>query len=302
MAKAFGFVDYGGPETQEFLDRPVLEPGLGQLAIAVRAAGVNPVDWKVRRGWLGQVRELPSVMGSEAAGVVERVGPGVTGFTPGDEVFGIAAAGAFAEQTLLSAASSAVKPAKVGFDQAATLPVAAATADDAVRDVGVGAGQTLLILGIAGGVGSAAAQIARSRGIHVIGTAGDANQKYVESLGAVRIRYGEGVADRIRAAAPDGVDGLLDLVGGDDARAAAVTLEDRSRLVSTADPTTAEELGGRYLTRSTSPGTLAALAELVAAGELDPHIVSRYPLSRAAEAIALVESGHARGKVVLDIG
>ncbi|MFF7454027.1 NADP-dependent oxidoreductase [Kitasatospora sp. NPDC008115] len=302
MAKAFGFVDYGGPETQEFLDRPVLEPGLGQLAITVRAAGVNPVDWKVRRGWLGQVRELPAVMGSEAAGVVDRVGPGVTGFSPGDEVFGIAAAGAFAEQTLLSAASSAVKPAKVGFDQAATLPVAAATADDAVRDVGVGAGQTLLILAVAGGVGSAAAQIARSRGIRVIGTAGDANRGYVESLGAVQIRYGEGVADRIRAAAPDGVDGLLDLVGGDDARAAAVTLADRSRLVSTADPTTAEELGGRYITRSTSPETLAALAELVAAGELDPHIASRYPLSRAAEAIALVESGHARGKVVLDIG
>ncbi|WP_380281277.1 NADP-dependent oxidoreductase [Kitasatospora purpeofusca] len=302
MAKAFGFVDYGGPEKQEFLDRPVLEPGPGRLAIAVRAAGVNPVDWKVRRGWLGQVRELPAVMGSEAAGVVERVGPGVTGFTPGDEVFGIAATGAFAEQTLLAAASSAVKPAEVGFDQAATLPVAAATADDAVRDVGVGAGQTLLILGIAGGVGSAAAQIARSRGIRVIGTAGDANREYVASLGAVQLRYGEGVAERIRAVAPDGVDGILDLVGGDDARAAAVTLEDRSRLVSTVDPTTAEELGGRYITRSTSPDTLAALAELVAAGELDPHITGRYPLSRAAEAMALIESGHARGKVVLDIG
>ncbi|WP_344345552.1 zinc-binding dehydrogenase, partial [Kitasatospora putterlickiae] len=156
--------------------------------------------------------------------------------------------------------------------------------------------------GTPGGVGSAAAQIARSRGIRVIGTAGDANRGHVESLGAAQVRYGDGVADRIRALAPDGVDGLLDLVGGDDARAAAVTLADRSRLVSTADPTTAEELGGRYITRSTSPRTLAELAELVAAGELDPHIVSRYPLARAAEAIALVESGHARGKVVLDIG
>ncbi|MFB7377771.1 NADP-dependent oxidoreductase [Kitasatospora purpeofusca] len=302
MAKAFGFVDYGGPENQEFLDRPVLEPGPGQLAVAVRAAGVNPVDWKVRRGLLGRERQLPFVMGSEASGVVERIGPGVTGFTPGDEVFGLVAAGAFAEQTLLLAGSSALKPAKVGFDLAATLPVAAATADDAVRDIGVGAGQTLLILGVSGGVGSAAAQIARSRGIRVVGTAGDSNRAYVESLGAVPVRYGEGVADRIRAVAPDGVDGILDLIGGDDLRAAAVTLADRSRLVATSDPVTAQELGGRFVTRSTTPGTLAALAELVAAGELDPNISARYPLAHAAEALAAVESGHARGKLVLEVG
>ncbi|WP_327682978.1 NADP-dependent oxidoreductase [Kitasatospora sp. NBC_00458] len=301
MAKAFGFVDYGGPEKQEFLDRPVLEPGPGQLAITVRAAGVNPVDWKIRRGLLGRDRELPAVMGQEAAGVVERVGPEVTGFTPGDEVFGLAAAGAFAEQTLLLAAMSALKPAEVGFDQAATLPVAAATADDGVRDVGVGAGQTLLILGVSGGVGSVAAQIARSRGIRVIGTASDANRSFVESLGAVQVRYGGGVAERIRAVAPDGVDGILDLVGGDDARAAATTLADRSRLVATSDPATAAELGGRYITRSSTPETLAALAGLVAAGELDPRISARYPLAHAAEALALVESGHARGKSVLEV-
>ncbi|AUY48809.1 NADP-dependent oxidoreductase [Streptomyces sp. CB01881] len=302
MAKAFGFVEYGGPENQEFLDRPVLEPGPGQLGITVRVAGVNPVDWKVRRGWLGKDRELPAVMGQEAAGVVERIGPGVTGFTPGDEVFGVAAAGAFAEQTLLLASMSAVKPGAVGFAEAATLPVAAATADDGVRDVGVGSGQTLLILGIAGGVGSVAAQIARSRGIRVVGTAGDANRGYVESLGAVQVRYGDGVAERIRAVAPDGVDGILDLVGGDDLRAAAATLSDRSKLVSTVDPATAAELGGRFITRSTTPATLAGLAALVAAGELDVHITGRHPLAHAAEALALVESGHAHGKLILEIG
>ncbi|WP_395293376.1 NADP-dependent oxidoreductase [Kitasatospora hibisci] len=302
MAKAFGFVDYGGPETQEFLDRPVLEPGPGRLGIAVRVAGVNPVDWKIRRGLLGRNRELPAVFGQEASGVVERIGPGVTGFTPGDEVFGVAATGAFAEQTLLRADMSAVKPRGIGFAEAATLSVAAATADDGVRDVGVGSGETLLILGIAGGVGSAAAQIARSRGIRVLGTASDANRAHVESLGSVQVRYGDGVAERIRAAAPDGVDGILDLVGGEALRAAAVTLADRSKLVSTADPDTAAELGGRYITRSTTPATLAALADLVAAGELDPHITGRYPLAHAAEAMALVESGHARGKLILEIG
>ncbi|MFJ7249266.1 NADP-dependent oxidoreductase [Kitasatospora sp. NPDC098652] len=301
MAKAFGFIDYGGPETQEFLDRPVLDPGPGQLAITVRAAGVNPVDWKIRRGFLGRERQLPAVMGQEASGVVQRIGPGVTGFTPGDEVFGLVAAGAFAEQTLLRAELSALKPEGIGFDLAATLSVSVATGDDALRQLALGAGRTLLILGIAGGVGSAAAQLARSQGLIVLGTASDANRSYVESLGATQIRYGDGVAERIAEAAPDGVDGILDLVGGDALRAVAGVRADRTELVSTADPATAAELGGVYVTRSTSSETLAALAALVAAGDLDPQVTGRYPLGRAGEALAEVESGHARGKVVLEV-
>ncbi|MER7670291.1 NADP-dependent oxidoreductase [Kitasatospora sp. NPDC096128] len=301
MAKAFGFVDYGGPETQEFLDRPVLDPGPGQLAVTVRTAGVNPVDWKIRRGLLGRERQLPAVMGQEAAGVVQRIGPGVTGFTPGDEVFGLAAAGAFAEQTLLRAELSALKPEAVGFGLAAVLCVSVATADDALRQLALGAGRTLLILGIAGGVGSAAAQIARSQGLIVLGTASDTNRSYVESLGATQIRYGDGVAERIAQAAPGGVDGILDLVGGDALRAVAGVRADRTELVSTVDPATAAELGGRYVTRSTTSETLAALAALVAAGDLDPRVTARYPLGRAGEALAEVESGHARGKVVLEV-
>ncbi|MFD5464143.1 NADP-dependent oxidoreductase [Kitasatospora sp. NPDC127059] len=301
MVKAFGFVDYGGPETQEFLDRPVLDPGPGQLAITVRAAGVNPVDWKIRRGFLGRERQLPAVLGQEAAGVVQQVGPGVTGFTPGDEVFGLVAAGAFAEQTLLRAEMSALKPEAVGFDLAAALCVSVATADDAVRQLALGAGRTLLILGIAGGVGSAAAQIARSQGLVVVGTASDANRAYVESLGATQVRYGDGVAARIAEAAPAGVDGILDLVGGDALRAVADVRAERTELVSTADPATVAELGGSYVTRSTTPETLAALAALVAAGDLDPQVTGRYPLADAAEALAEVESGHARGKVILEV-
>ncbi|MFI6152526.1 NADP-dependent oxidoreductase [Kitasatospora sp. NPDC051170] len=301
MAKAFGFVDYGGPETQEFLDRPELAPGPGRIAITVRAAGVNPVDSKVRRGLLGRERQLPAVMGQEASGVVQRVGPGVDGFAPGDEVFGVVAAGAFAEQTLLRAESSARKPSAVGFDQAAVLAVAAATADDALRDLGLAAGRTLLIVGASGGVGGAAAQLARRQGLTVLGTTGEKGRPYLESLGAVPVRYGEGVAERLAAAAPEGVDAVLDLVGGEALRAVAPALTDRANLVSTADPVTAADLGGRYITRSTTSATLAALAALVAAGELDPHIVARYPLAHAAEAVALVESGHPQGKVVLEV-
>ncbi|MFD9130271.1 NADP-dependent oxidoreductase [Kitasatospora sp. NPDC059571] len=299
MSKAFGYRAYGGPENQEFLDRPVPDPGPGQLLIAVRAAGVNPVDWKIRNGWLGTSAPLPRVLGVEAAGVVQRVGAGVTGFVPGDEVFGVAAAGGYAEHTLLDADATARRPAGVSFARAAALPVAAATAYDAVEQLALEPGRTLLVLGVGGGVGSAAAQIAVARGVRVVGTAADRSRAYVEELGAVQVRYGEGVADRIRAAAPDGVDGLLDLIGGEDLREAAAVLADRTRLVSTADPETAAALGGSAVRRSSGPAALDGVAELVATGALDPRVTATYPLERAAEALAEVESGHARGKLVL---
>ncbi|MGK4584346.1 NADP-dependent oxidoreductase [Kitasatospora sp. HPMI-4] len=302
MSKAFGFVAYGGPENQEFFDRPTPSPGPGQLLVAVRAAGVNPVDWKIRQGFLGTGRPLPAVLGSEVSGVVQAVGAGVEGFSVGDEVFGATVAGGYAEHTLLDAAITAHKRPDVSFAQAATLPVAAATAYDALTQLDLTAGRTLLILGIAGGVGTVAAQLAKGHGLTVLGTAGDGSRASVESLGATWIRYGEGVADRIRAVAPDGVDGILDLVGGDDLRAAAVALRDPARLVSTADQATVAELGGAFVRRSLGADTLDALAKLVAFDALDPHIAATYPLERAAQALADVESGHVRGKLVLDLG
>ncbi|MEV4611298.1 NADP-dependent oxidoreductase [Kitasatospora sp. NPDC049258] len=301
MSKAFGFTEYGGPQHQVFLDRHVPVPGPGQLQIAVRAAGVNPIDWKIRRGLTGKGLDLPGVLGVEAAGVVEAVGDGATGFAVGDHVFGITVGGGYAQHTLLTAAAAARKPAAVSFVQAAALPVAAATGYDGVEDVGLKAGQTLLILGIAGGVGSVAAQIARERGIGVLGTASEARRGYVEELGATWIRYGDGVAERILLAAPDGVDGILDLIGGADARAAAGTLADRSRLVATSDPGTAAELGGSFIRRSPVGPTLVKLAALVASGRLDQKITATYPLEQAAEALAEVEAGHARGKLILEV-
>lgn len=301
MSKAFGFVAYGGPETQEYLDRPVPVPGPGQLLIAVRAAGVNPADWKVREGLFGRTRPVPRVLGSEAAGVVRVLGEGVSGFMIGDPVFGIAPDGAFADHALLDAGESAGVPDDVTFTQAATLPVAAATAYDAVDQLGLTPGQTLLVLGVAGGVGGAAAQIARSRGITVLGTARDQAREYVATLGATQIAYGEGVAERIRAVAPDGVDGLLDLVGGMDAKAAATTLRTGGRLVSTTDPATAAGLGGEYVKRRRTGEVLASVAALVAGGALDPHVSETFTLDRAAEAMLAVESGHARGKCVIEV-
>ncbi|OKJ15822.1 NADP-dependent oxidoreductase [Kitasatospora sp. CB01950] len=301
MVKAFGFVAYGGPEQQQFLDRPLPEPGPGGLRIEVRAAGVNPADWKKREGWFGTVAEPPLVMGSEAAGVVTAVGEDADGFAVGDEVFGIAPAGAFAEQTLLAARATARKPATIGFDQAAALPVAAATAYDALQQLQLHSGELLLIVGIAGGVGTAATQIARARGITVLGTAGASSADHVRALGATPVRYGEGVTDRLREAAPDGVDAVLDLVGGTAVRDVAGALRRPGRLVSTADRATVEELGGAYVKRDGTAAVLTALADLVADGTLDAHISARYPLEHAAEAIAAVESGHARGKLILEM-
>ncbi|MGW4380166.1 NADP-dependent oxidoreductase [Kitasatospora sp. NPDC004531] len=301
MVKAFGFVAYGGPEQQRFLDRPLPEPGPGGLRIEVRAAGVNPADWKKREGWFGTAAEPPLVMGSEAAGVVTAVGEQANGFAVGDEVFGIAPAGAFAEQVLLAARATARKPATVGFDQVAALPVAAATAYDALHQLDLERGETLLIVGISGGVGSAATQLARARGLTVLGTAGASSADHVRKLGATPVRYGDGVADRLREAAPDGVDAILDLVGGPAVRDVAGALRRPGRLVSTADRATAEELGGAYVRRDGTATVLTALAELVADGTLDPQISARYPLERAAEAIAAVETGHARGKLILEM-
>jgi NADPH2:quinone reductase len=301
MSKAFGFVDYGGPEQQEFLDRPTPSPGPGTLLVEVRAAGVNPADWKKRRGWFGTGATPPVVMGSEAAGVVAAVGEGVPGFAVGDEVFGIAPAGAFAEETLLAARATARKPPGVSFAQAAALPVAPATAYDALDQLDLRPGQTLLVVGAAGGVGTAAAQLARDRGLRVLGTSGEHSTAYVQSLGALPVRYGEGVAERVRALAPEGVDGILDLVGGDAVRAVVGTLRQPGRLVSTADPGAAAELGGAYVRRDGTAAVLVALADLVAAGRLDPRITATYPLDRAAEAIAAVETGHARGKLILEM-
>ncbi|MFJ8019436.1 NADP-dependent oxidoreductase [Streptomyces sp. NPDC096311] len=303
MPRAYVFTEYGGPENQAFLEVPKPSAGPGQLLVAVRAAGVNPVDWKTRVGYLRQWKEtpLPAVMGSEVAGVVEEVGVGVEGFEIGDAVFGTPVTGGFAEYTLVPAATAAHKPESVSFAKAAALPVAAATAYDGVRQAGLGAGATLLVTGVGGGVGVAVAQIAGARGIRVVGTASPAKEGFVASLGVVHVAYGDGVAERLRKAAPDGVDAVLDLVGGTALEDAVVLLKEGGPLITAADPATAAKHGGVMIERTATADTLTEVAGLVAEGNLDPLIVDTYPLAAAADALALVEAGHARGKVIIEI-
>ncbi|GEN79497.1 NADP-dependent oxidoreductase [Actinotalea fermentans] len=299
MSKVFVFTAFGGPEHQQLTERAAPVPGPGEIAIAVRAAGVNPADWKRRRGAFGTDGALPVAMGLEAAGVVTAVGEGVEGFAVGDEVLGTPARGlgAFAEHTVLDAAASVAKPADVPFTDAATIPVAATTAYDLTHQVEIEPGQTLLVLGAGGGVGLMALQIAKVHRFQAVGVASDAKRELVESTGATFVASGPGAADRVRAVAPDGIDLLADLVGGDALRALAPLLKDPSHLVSAADPATARELGGSGRVRT--EGVLEKITGVVGYGLVSPNVVATYPLDRAAEALALVESGHSAGKVVI---
>jgi NADPH:quinone reductase-like Zn-dependent oxidoreductase len=305
MVKAFGYNSNGGPDVQEFLDLEMPSPMAGELLVEVRTAGVNPVDWKIRSGMMGPASpsDLPAVLGSEVSGVVREVGQDVEGFAVNDEVFGSVApgSGGYAEYTLVTASGAAHKPPQVSFNDAAALPVAAATAYDGVTQLALKEGQTLLINGVSGGVGVAAAQIARDANINVIGTASEDKRALVESLGATLVPYGDGVADRIKELLPDGVDAIFDLAGGDGLRAVAELLSDRNKLITAGDPATATELGGHMIERDRTHRVLEIVAALVAEDKLDPHIEDIRPLDEAAEAIAAVEVGHAKGKVVIEV-
>ncbi|MEU1462911.1 NADP-dependent oxidoreductase [Streptomyces sp. NPDC005727] len=307
MSKAYVFTRYGGPETEALTDVDPPSPGPGRLLVAVRAAGVNPVDWKLREGLRRPgdpaERVFPAVFGSEAAGVVEAAGPGVTGFAAGDPVFGNTVDGGYAEYALLSAGVTAHKPDGLSFTDAATLPVAAATAYDGVRQLGLPEGATLLVTGAGGGVGAAALQIARAFGVRVVGVASEAKKDFVESLGAVHVPSGPGLAERVRAAAPGGVDAVYDLVGGDTLAEAATLLTDRTRLITAgAPPGTVAALGGSRVARARTAAVLDEVAALVLRGALDPYVTRTFPLERAGAALRAVEDGHARGKVVIEVG
>jgi NADPH:quinone reductase-like Zn-dependent oxidoreductase len=305
MSKAYVHTRHGGPETEALIDLDRPGPGPGEILIAVRAAGVNPVDWKLRQGFRrpGEGEPVfPTVLGSEAAGVVEEVGPGVTGFAVGDEVFGSAARGAFAEYALLNADVTAHKPAALSFRDAATLPVAAATAYDGVRQLDLPGGSTLLVTGAGGGVGTAAVQIARAFGLRVVGVASEGKREFVESLGAVHVPSGPDLAERVRAAAPDGIDGVYDLVGEPVLTEAAELLKDRGKLVTAGSPQqAAAALGGAPVRRVRTAAVLEAVADLAVRGALKPHITRTFPLEQAGQALRAVEDGHALGKIVIEV-
>ncbi|MDT7554541.1 MAG: hypothetical protein QOI16_3077 [Pseudonocardiales bacterium] len=298
--RAYGFTAIGGSEKEQFLDVPEPVAGDGELVVRVRAAGINPGDWRMREGSYGDV--APAVLGREVAGTVTAVGPGVDGFAVGDEVFGgcPGMTGGFAPLAVVTAGFAANRPSAVSPENAAVLPVAAGTAHDALVALDLAEGATLLVNGAGGGVGIAVVQLARARGLRVVGTASPAKHALLSRLGALPVAYGDGVLDRVRAAAPDGVDGLFDLVGGEALRTVAV-LVDPKRLRSVADKPLVKALGGDEVPRERTTAVLTGLVRLVAEGALDPFVTDVRPFDDAPAAIRAVESGHAFGKVALTL-
>src|SRR5918998_134508 len=304
MSRAYGYTSYGGPETETWFDRPEPAPGPSELVIKVKAVGVNPVDHKIRSGAMANPQATPNfplVLGVEAAGVVVAVGSDVEGFAQGDEVMGRTAPqhGSYAEHAVLLAEATARKPPQISFVQAAALPVAGGTAWDVLEKLGIAEGETLLINGVGGGVGVMAAQLTRNRGAAVFGVGSETKRSMTESLGAILVPYDKGdVVKQMRELLPGGVDAILDTVGGQPMRHVAILITNPARIVSVADPTVTE-LGGSFL-QSSSAG-IPAVANLVAAGKVDPKVLQTYPFDEAPRALRAVESGHTLGKIVIDL-
>ena len=299
--RAVIFNEYGGPEVLEVGDVPEPHAGPGQIRIAVRAVGVNPIDWKERSGALREFMpvEFPHVVGREAAGVVDEVGDGVTGVAAGDEVFGFAVGGGAAEYALLDDFTR--KPSGLSFEEAAGLPVAAETSVRVFNLLGgVGEGQTIVINGAAGGVGSAAVQLAKARGANVIGTAGEGNHDFLRSLGAEPTTYGDGLVERVRALAPDGVDFAFDTAGKGGIQDLIALTGDPARVATIAD-FTAGQLGVKVTggSEGRAPGALEEAAELIEAGRFSLPVADAIPFDRAGDAHRASEGGHVRGKLVL---
>lgn len=296
--RAVQYDQAGGPEVLHVAEVDAPHAGPGQIRVAVRAAGINPIDYKQRSGMVGAV-DHPRTTAIDAAGVVDEVGDGVEGVSVGDEVFGAATGGAAAEYTVLT--HWARKPSSLSWEEAAGLTTAVETAQRALDTVGLKPGDTVLVNGAAGGVGQAAVQLARAEGAgRVIGTASEGNHEYLRSLGAVPTTYGEGLAARVRELAPNGVDLAFDTA----ARGVLPTLVeitgDPQKVVTIASYDAADY--GVHLTTGGANrawGALAHAAELFERGEFRLPVERAFPFEEAADAHRLSEAGHVRGKLVL---
>jgi NADPH:quinone reductase-like Zn-dependent oxidoreductase len=306
--RAITYAEFGSADVLELTEQPDPHIGPDTVVVRVKAASVNPVDWKIRQGYLQGLidTELPAIPGWDVAGVVEQVGLDTPEYQVGDEVYGYVRkdtvrGGTFAELVAAPVRTLARKPASLSFEEAAAVPLTGLTAYQVIQRAGVQDGQTVLVHATAGGVGAFAVQIAKALGARVIGTASERNHEFLRGLGAEPVTYGDGLADRVRAIAPDGVDVVLDFVGDGAVAATVENLADGGTVASIADPTARSEHGGHYVWVRPSTADLDALTALFDAGKLSVEIAQVFDLADAAEAHRANESGHTRGKVVVRV-
>lgn len=305
--KAVRFDEYGDVDVLKVADMPVPDPGAGQVLVRVRAAGINPGEAKIREGLLHAMwpATFPSGQGSDLAGVVDRLGPGVTTAAAGDEVIGwVDTRSAQAEYAVVDADNLASKPADVPWEVAGALGVAGFTAWAAVRAVNLKTGDTVAVSGAAGGVGSLTVQLARRIGATVVGIAGQHNQEWLREHGAIPVKYGADLVGRIFDAllTTPQVDAFIDTYGGDYVEFAMNELGvEPSRVDTIVRFDAVREYGVKSEGNAVgaSAATLQELAQLIAAGELEVPIAATYPLDQVREAYARLATGHVRGKIVL---
>lgn len=304
--RAMAYETYGGTEvlTETELPMPKLAPG--ELLVRVKCASVNPVDWKIMAGGLDPLMDVmyPVVPGWDVAGTVERVGIDTPEFAVGDEVMAYARkdyvhGGTFAEYVSVPVRAAAAKPASLSWQEAAGLPLAGLTAYQLLTRLATGKDDVVLIHGAAGGVGSFGVQIARALGARVIGTASPRNHDRLRELGCEPVEYGEGLVDRVRALAPDGVTVAADFVGGVLDVTQAV-LAEGGRHASIADPTVLGA-GGQWMWVRPDAEGLAELARLADSGRLKVTVAKTFPLAQLAEAFELSQTGRTAGKIVIEV-
>jgi NADPH:quinone reductase-like Zn-dependent oxidoreductase len=299
--KAVRFDKYGGIDVLRVADVPIPEPGQGEVLVKVKAASINPGEAKIRDGTLHAryPATFPSGEGSDLAGIVTKVGPGVAGITTGDEVIGFTDKRAsHAEYVVVEAQNLTAKPKNVSWEIAGSLAIAGTTAYAVVRAVSLRPGDTVAVSAAAGGVGTIAVQLAKRTGAKVIGIASPANRDWLTAHGVEPIAYGEGLADRLRKA---GIDAFIDAHGSGYVKLAIELGVVRDRINTIADFAAVQEYGVKAegTQEARNAAVLAELAALVASGELEVPIAATYPLDDVRAAFKLLEQGHTRGKIVL---
>jgi NADPH:quinone reductase-like Zn-dependent oxidoreductase len=306
MSKAVQYDRYGDIDVLEVRDVPRPTPSAGEVLVKVKAAGINPGEAMIRQGFLHDrwPATFPSGQGSDLAGVVVETGPDVDTVTAGDELIGFTDQRASqAEFVVVPAGQLTHKPDNVTWEAAGALFVAGTTAYAAVRAVALKPGDTVAVAGAAGGVGTIAVQLAKRAGATVLGIAGPSNDEWLTAHGVVPVNYGDGLAKRLRAAAPDGqIDAFLDFFGGGYVELAVTELGiDPQRVDTIIDFPAIERFGVRFEGNADAADAtvLAELADLVAAGELEVPVAEVYPLDQVREAFRRLEQRHTRGKIVL---